>query len=863
MRGWRYALVIPAAAALIACELAIFAAIVLYPRLPSIDELVHYNPQLPLRIYTADGTLIGEYGEEQRAFVRLQDVPPRIKQAILAAEDARFYEHGAVDLMGVLRALAVDLDAGAASQGASTITMQVVRTLFLNPEKTFSRKLFEMMLAYKVEHTLSKDQILEIYINQIYLGQRTYGFAAAAKVYFGKDLKQLTVKEAAILAGLPKAPSRFNPAASQKLALERAGYVLSRMKKLGYITDTEYRQAIQAPLHVVHGGPRFRLDAAYVAEMVRQHIYEEFGENAYTMGYKVYTTLRDADQLQANLSVRSGVLAYDRRHGYLGPEGFVSIKGDALHRQHIIEKTLAMVDTINGLEPAIVLQADPQAVTAWTKSGKTIAITGAGLEFVHAALLDHANSRNRLRPGSLIRVQRRDDAGWEITQAPQVEAALVSISPTDGAVLALCGGFDFERSQFNHITQALRQPGSGFKPFIYSAALEKGYTPATLIDDAPIVIPPAYPGGEAWSPSNYENDFLGPITLRYALAESRNVDAVRVIEKIGVPYARDFASHFGLPLDQIPPYPSMVLGAGSFTPLQMASAYAVFANGGFLVKPYFIERIVDGRGNVLYQAQPAVAGKDAQQVIDPRNAYTMTSLLQDVTRIGTAAHANSLGRHDIAGKTGTTENFVDAWFNGYNPERLAVVWVGFDQPRSLGKGETGARAALPIWMEYMGNILKSMPDTPYAMPPGIVVAKINPKTGQRVPDNRPGTMEYFYAENVPALPGSTPMQPAPQGSADGAEQAPPQPAERPAAHHAPAHTREPAAAPLLPGPRRQTPYEAGAGIDAQSLQTLKFAERLLADRQFQAAAELAGRVLQKYPHNMEAQTIQATAKGQP
>jgi penicillin-binding protein 1A len=873
-RWWYYILAFLSASVLVGGEVVVLVAILLYPRLPPIYEVTHYRPQLPLRIYTADGTLIGEFGEERRAIVNLRDVPRNLKFAILAAEDARFYKHGAIDLMGILRASIVDLNSGAERQGASTITMQLVRNLFLNPEKTFNRKFSEILLAYKVEHTLTKDQILNLYINQIYLGQRAYGFAAAAQVYFGKHLDQLTLKEAAILAGLPKAPSRFNPVANPKLALERGRYVLLRMKKLGYITDAQYRNAIMEPLWVVHGKSQFRLDADYVAEMVRQQMYDQFGEDAYTMGYSVYTTLRDNDQNEANIAVRDGVMAYDMRHDYRGPEGFFALNGNPEQRHKTIERALKAVTTVNGLEPAIVLHTGSQEVTALLKGGKTVHISGPGLEFAKRALHVSARAKLRIRAGSLIRVQRDVGGRWEVVQLPQVEAALVSLDSKSGAILALCGGFDFGLNQFNHVTQAFRQPGSSFKPFIYSAALEKGFTPATIINDAPIIVPPSYPGGKPWAPGNYENDFLGPITLRYALAESRNVDAVRVIEKIGVPYARDYASRFGFPVDQIPPYPSMVLGAGSFTPLQMAAAYAVFANGGFGITPYLVERIMDGQGNIVFQAKPQIAGKDAPQVITPRNAFVMTSLLQDVIKYGTASRARALGRHDLAGKTGTTENFVDAWFEGYNPERLAVAWMGFDQPRSLGKDEPGARAALPIWMEYMGNVLKGMPDLPYAMPQGVVSVLINPADGKQVPPGHPGVPDYFYQESIPPLEDS---------ALNGEEVASPAPTPLTVPPSAMQHT-EGKSNPLqgiLNGPRN--PYgrkskeskssnanelkseqakvqsssptiqaRKTAELDAQSEQMIKFADAMLANKNFSAASELAEQVLRKYPHNAHA-----------
>jgi len=723
----------------------VLAAILLYPKLPAIDSLTEYRPQVPLRVYAANGTLIGEFGEEHRALVRIGDVPAVLKEAILAAEDARFYQHGAIDINGVLRSAFVDTLGGAARQGASTITMQLARNLYFSSEKTLQRKFAEALLAYKIEHALTKDQILDRYVNQIYLGERAYGFAAAAQVYFGKSLGELTLGEAATLAGLPKAPSAYNPRANPAAAARRRAYVLGRMRALGYIDDARYRAALAEPIETTRASVHYALDAPYAAEEVRRMMFAQYGEAAYTSGYSVYTTINGADQAAADAAVRAAVLAYDQRHGYRGAEGEVELGSGTADAEAAAERALRRRAAVNGLEPAVVLQASPVSLTALMRDGKTVLLRGEARRF--------GRSAPKLARGALIRLERGAGGKGQLAQLPEAQAALVALDPASGAVLALCGGFDFDANQFDHVTQAYRQPGSSFKPFVYSAALEKGFSPATVVQDEPLVVPASYPGGEDWEPQNYENDFLGPITVREALADSRNVAAVRVLLAIGIPYARDYATRFGLPADQIPPYPTMVLGAGSFTPMQMATAYAVFANGGYRVAPYLVERVLDAGGNVIYQASPARAGEGAPRAIDVRNAFLMTSLLKDVVRHGTAARAQSLGRTDLAGKTGTTENFVDAWFDGFNPDQVAVSWIGFDKPRSLGKGEVGARAALPMWEDYMGAALKGAPDRTYSMPPGIV------RAGVVMPENSTAqegvwneTEDYFYAEYAPPPP---------------------------------------------------------------------------------------------------------------
>ncbi|HEX8012251.1 MAG TPA: penicillin-binding protein 1A [Casimicrobiaceae bacterium] len=736
--------------ALVGSLLAAFVFALLYPTLPSLDALTDYQPKIPLRIVSAEGELLGEFGEERRAVVKIKDVPEIMKRAILAAEDERFYQHGGVDYLSVLRAALANLTSGA-TQGAGTITMQVARNFFLTRERTLTRKLREVLLAYKIEGSLTKDQILELYINQIFLGQRAYGFAAAAQIYFGKPLAQIGVAEAAILAGLPKAPSAYNPIANPKRARSRQLYVLGRMRELRFITEAEFQQASTAPL-VVRPLPRETSGhASYAAEMARETIVETYGEESYGRGLTVYTTIRKADQEAAYAAVRRGVMDYDRRHGYRGPEGYVSLPSDPAELEGALDQAFQEFADSDNLDPAIVLAAGPAEVKAIRSDGETVRVTGDGLKFAARALSDKAPAASRIRRGAVIRVSLDDKGRWQISQMPQVESALISARPSDGAILALVGGFDFDRNKFNHATQALRQPGSSFKPFIYSAALEKGFSPATVVNDAPLYFDASETGSEPWEPRNYDGKYEGPMRLRTALMKSKNLVTVRVMRAIGPQYAQDYISRFGFDPKLHPPYLTMALGAGAATPLTMLGAYAVFANGGYRVTPYLVDKVVDSRGNVLSQARPALAGQGAERVIDPRNAFIMTTMLRDVVRGGTAARAMQLGRQDLAGKTGTTNDFVDAWFGGFNASMVAVAWIGYDQPKSLGTNETGAVAALPIWMNFMAKVLKGVPELPLVQPDGVLVARINPETGLREADDRSGILEYFYSEFPPKL----------------------------------------------------------------------------------------------------------------
>ena len=720
------------------------AVMLAYPTLPSLDALVDYHPKMPLRIYSAEGMLLSEFGEERRVLVKISEVPEVMKNAILAAEDDRFYEHGGVDYMGVLRAAISNFVSGGAKQGASTITMQVARNFFLSKEKTMTRKFNEVLLAFKIEHNLSKDEILQLYFNQIYLGQRAYGFATAAQIYFGKPLSQVTVAEAAMLAGLPKAPSSYNPVVNPKRAKLRQLYVLRRMHELHFIDDEQLHLAQQQPISTKRGNQEFGTKSDYISEMVRQAVYEKYQEDTYTQGFKVYTTIRQQDQLAAHQAVRSGVLEYDRRHGYRGPEGFVDLKKGS--GEEYLEEALQDAADNDDLKPAVVLAASSRLVRAYSKGGEVAEVRGEGLRFAQHALGGKVALNQRIRAGSVIRLQKNEKGIWQISQLPQVEAAFVSGNPRDGAIYALIGGFDFNRNQFNRVTQAWRQPGSSLKPFIYSAALEKGFTPATLINDAPLMFDASQTGSEPWEPKNYDGNFEGPMRMRQGLTKSKNLVSIRILQSIAPQYAQDYLTKFGFDAARHPPYLTMALGAGSATPLQLLTGYSVFANGGFRVTPYFIQRIEDSHGNVLFKAAPTVAGEDADRVIDVRNAFTMVNMMQGVIKQGTAIRAMQLGREDLAGKTGTTSDSMDAWFCGFQPTLVGIAWMGFDQPRSLGDKETGGGAALPIWMSYMEKMLKDVPQAVYTMPENMAAVPIN-EEGFR--DANSSLIEYFYQENIP------------------------------------------------------------------------------------------------------------------
>jgi penicillin-binding protein 1A len=690
------------------------------PNVPALDAVTDYRPKIPLRIYTADKVLIGEFGEEHRDFVPINKIPDLMKKSLLAIEDARFYEHGAIDFRRALGAVGSNLRSGFGAGGASTITMQVARNFFLSREKRLGRKINEIALAYKIEAALSKDEILELYMNQIYLGQRAYGFASAARAYFNKNLDQLSVAETAMLAGLPQNPSRHNPVANPKRARERQHAVLGRMRTLNYITEEQYQAALAEPLRVNTRGQEFDTHAEYVAELARQAVYSQFKEEAYTRGIKVYTTILKAEQDAAYASVRRNVIAYDQRHGWRGPEGRVELPADPVEREEAISEALGKRPSSDGLIPAVVLSAGSKSVKVETEDGDTIDLSGAGLKFAAAGLGASAKETMRLTPGAIVRVARDGKGHWAITQVPQVAAAFVALDSDTGAYHALVGGFDYNFQKFNHVTQAWRQPGSGMKPFIYSAAVEKGYSPATRILDAPLDMP-GEDAGKTWSPQNDDFKWDGPITLRRALAESKNVPSVRLLRAVSVPFAHEFLGKFGFDLPRQPKNFTLALGTGAVTPLQMAGAYAVFANGGYQVQPYLIARIEDADGKVIQETKPPAAHDEQQRVLDPRNAFITDSMLRDVTRYGTGAAATkALGRSDIAGKTGTTSDAVDGWFSGYGGKVVAVAWMGYDDPRSLGGREFGATLALPIWIDYMKVALAKLPEQERIEPEGVV-----------------------------------------------------------------------------------------------------------------------------------------------
>jgi penicillin-binding protein 1A len=710
---------IPVSLALAAVLALMLAAVLANDRLPSLEVLSDYRPKVPLRIFTADGVLIGEFGEERRSFVRIEDVPPVMTQAILAAEDDRFFEHGGVDLVGVGRAALANLLAGSKTQGASTITMQLARNFFLSNERSYTRKVYEVLLALKIEQTLTKEQILEIYLNQIFLGQRAYGFASAAQIYYGKPLAELTPAEAAMLAGLPKAPSLYNPVVNPKRAKIRQQYVLGRMRSLGYLAEADYQRAMKEQLRLQPERGDYFVRAPYVAEMARQLAFEQFRGETYNSGLNVYTTVLSEDQRAANAAVRDGLLEYDRRQGYRGPEAYFELPKDAQRREEKIEEALLEAGDVNDLLAAVVTRVGPQSIRVSRGRGNEFEVSGDGLRLAANWLGEKAASNRRIVPGSVIRVARAQK-GWEVAQLPQAQSAFIALNTADGSVRAMVGGFDFNRNKFNRATQAWRQPGSAFKPFIYSAALEKGFMTSTLINDAPVVVDPALTGGQFWDPKNYDGKFEGPMTLRQSLAKSKNMVSIRVLQAIGPGYARDYVTRFGFDAERHPPFLTIALGAGAVTPWQMAGGISVFANGGYRVDPYLIARITDSNGNVIAQARPARAGDESIRAIDPRNAYLMDSMLRDVVRRGTATTAQRLKRNDLAGKTGTTNDSHDAWFVGYATRVAAVAWVGFDQPRKLGERETGGGLALPIWIQYMQTALRGVPEQPMEPPANVV-----------------------------------------------------------------------------------------------------------------------------------------------
>jgi penicillin-binding protein 1A len=699
--------------------IAAIAMAMAYPNLPDVSELSDYRPKLPLRVFSAEGTLIGEFGEERRHLTPIQDIPKVMKDAVLAIEDARFYQHGGVDYIGVVRAALANLGQ-IKSQGASTITMQVARNVYLSSEKTYTRKIYEILLTFKMEHLLSKDQILEIYMNQIFLGNRAYGFAAASETYFGKQLKDISVAEAAMLAGLPKAPSAYNPINNPKRAKTRQLYIIARMLENGFITPDQAEVAKQEEVKIKSSADNTQVHAEYFTETVRQLIYAQYGDSTYTRGLNVYTTLRAADQITAYQALRRGIMNYERRQVYRGPEQFVSMPQDTQGTEDVIDEALLEHPDNGDVLSAVVLEANAKMIKAIRQNGDIVEITGDGLKPAQSGLSDKAPSNIKIRRGAVIRIVQTPKSTWEITQLPEVEGAFVAIDPRTGAIRALVGGFDFKKSKFNHVTQAWRQPGSSFKPFIYSAALENGVTPATIVNDGPLFFSAGVTGGQPWEPKNYDGKFEGPMTLRRGLALSKNMVSIRVLQVVGAQNAQQWVTRFGFDADKHPAYLTMALGAGSVTPMQMATAYSVFANGGYRINPWIVSSITDQKGKVLAQTTVPVLDESVR-AIDARNAFVMDSLLQEVTRSGTAASAQAkLKRPDLFGKTGTTNDSMDAWFAGFQPSLTAITWIGYDTPRKLGSRETGGGLSLPVWIEFMAQALKNVPVAELAVPEGVV-----------------------------------------------------------------------------------------------------------------------------------------------
>jgi len=742
------------------------ALAVAYPNLPDISDLADYRPKLPLRVFSTEGALLGEFGEERRNLTPIGDIPQVMKDAVLAAEDARFYNHGGVDYVGVLRAGLANVNR-AKSQGASTITMQVARNVYLSSEKTFTRKIYEILLTLKLEHMLSKDQILEIYMNQIYLGNRAYGFAAASEAYFGKPLQKISIAEAAMLAGLPKAPTANNPINNPRRARERQLYIINRMAENGFINRDQATTAKEEELHLRGNNDSTRVHAEYIAEMVRQIVFNQYGSDAYTRGLNVYTTVSAGDQEVAYKALRRGLMDYERRQIYRGPEQFVNLPSDPKEVDEAVDEALADHPDNGDVLSAVVLEAGPKRIVAVRADGDRVEITGDGLKPAQSGLSDKAGPNIRIRRGAVVRVVRTTKGSWEITQIPEIEGAFVAIDPRSGALKALVGGFDFGKNKFNHVTQAWRQPGSSFKPFIYSAALEKGFTPATVINDAPLYFDAGTTGGQPWEPKNYGGGFDGPMSMRRALEKSKNLVSIRILQSIGTKYAQDWITRFGFDKERHPAYLPMALGAGSVTPMQMAAAYSVFANGGHRLSPWLIAKVTDPKGRVLLETKPPALDA-SNQVIEPRNAFIMDSLLNSVARNGTAARTQAtLKRPDIYGKTGTTNDSMDAWFAGFQPTLAAIAWIGYDTPRNMGDRETGGGLSMPVWLSFMEYALQGVPVKEYEPPAGVV--------------NNGG--EWFYEEyarsgGIPSLGGGAGDAPGTPGTpTDAVAPAAPPPSE--------------------------------------------------------------------------------------
>jgi len=744
----------------------------LAPNLPDTESLKETQFQVPLRIFSAEELLIAEFGEKRRTPVQYNEIPPYLIQAILASEDDRFFEHPGVDYHGILRAVYSLATTGVKAQGGSTITMQVARNFFLSREKTYLRKLNEIILALQIEQKLTKEEILTLYLNKIYLGNRAYGVGAAAKVYYGKPLAELTLPQFAMIAGLPKAPSKFNPIANPERAQLRRDYVLRRMWQVGHISQQDYQTSIQAPITASYHNRNVEVYAPYIAEMVRTQLIEQYGDDAYNMGLNVYTTIRAKHQSAANTALQSALLAYDKRHGYRGAQNNTAIKEGM--KAEDFEQMLSRFDRIGPLHPGIVISIEEKLAQIHVKDHETIELSLASLVWARKQL--GTNRRGKavtdvtdiLSLGDIIQLHQDAKGSWQLAQLPEAEGALIAVSPFDGSVTALNGGFEYFQNKFNRVTQSRRQPGSGFKPFIYSAALDKGYTAASVINDAPVVFD--NPSDEnVWRPENYSGKFFGPTRLRVALTKSRNLVSIRILRDITANYVIGYAKKFGFDTTQMPKSLSLALGSGSAAPWDMARAYSSLANGGYRVEPYIIQRIENADGEIIMQANPltvcetcvvndtvtqadseVLALKPAERIMTAQNNFIMNSLLRDVVRYGTGRKAMSLGRHDLAGKTGTTNDQIDAWFNGFHPELVAISWVGFDAPKTLGRYETGGRAALPMWIDFMKVALDDVPEEPLHQPVDMVTVQIDPDTGLLAgPDTQKTISETFREQYVP------------------------------------------------------------------------------------------------------------------
>jgi penicillin-binding protein 1A len=809
---FRWFLVFFLVSSLLAISAITITYLILNPDLPDVETLRDVQLQVPLRVFSSDGKLLGIFGEKRRIPVTIDEIPIQLTNAFIAGEDARFYEHPGVDYQGISRAAWSLLTTGEKTIGGSTITQQLARNFFLTSEKTFTRKFKEIFLALKIERQLDKNLILELYLNKIFLGHRAYGIGAAAEVYYGKSISELSLAQCAMIAALPKAPSRINPIHAPARALERRNYVLSRMLDLGYIDESQHEAASKEQDHAFYHGAIAEISAPYVAEMVRVKALRLLGSKAYTGGYKVFTTIDSRLQIAANLAVDKGLEEYDQRHGFRGPEAHVDLADR--HTTEAWNEILTSYRPVFGLEPGVVLEVEDEFALVYLRNGQTIAFSLEQTKWAAPFINRDRKGKTPKKlseimvPGDIIRTRLHDDGTWKLGQLPEVEAALISLDPTSGDIKALVGGSDFSRSKFNRVTMGRRQPGSSFKPFIYSSALERGFTVSSLVNDAPVVFEDKELE-RTWKPQNFSQKFYGPTRLREAMVKSRNLVSIRLLRDVGVEYAREYITRFGFQLDELPANLSMALGSASLTPLSMARGYAVFANGGYLVTPHFIRSITDASGRVVYETQASIICEDceekieveitqpeqiapefrpliiasntqgleataegsgdrnidseaespyAKQAISPQNAYLVRSMMMDVVRRGTGVRAMQLGRHDLAGKTGTTNEQRDAWFSGYNDYLVTSVWVGFDNHDPLGRRELGGRAALPVWMEFMGIALDGVDDNPPLMPEGLAQARIDPDSGMLARlDNDRAIMEIFQAGRLP------PMEPAAGG----------------------------------------------------------------------------------------------------